>query len=208
GVNVASIDYRIAPKYQYPAALEDAQKAWNWLLEQGYKEENIVVVGDSAGGNLALALVAILRDNGKPLPKAIICMSPWADMAGEGESYSYNLYNDPIFGLKKGETTTKKIETSGKIGLYAGDTDPHDKYLSPVYSDFNGFPSMLIQVGTFELIESDSIAVFEKATAAGVNVTLTRYKGMFHVFQLLGNITPEGQAAWEEVGAFLRSQFQ
>lgn len=207
GASVVSIDYRLAPRYQYPAALDDAYKAWNWLLDKGYKENNIIIVGDSAGGNLALSLTLKLRDEGKYLPKALICMSPWADMSCSGKSYSYNLYNDPLFGLKKGETLTEKKSKSGMIGCYAGDTDSHNRYLSPVYGDFHNFPPILIQVGTYELIESDSVTIYEKAVSAGVDATLTRYEGMFHMFQLFGNLIPEGKAAWREVALFLRKQF-
>lgn len=201
GASVITIDYRVAPENTYPAALIDAYKAWEWLMNKGYKPENIIIVGDSAGGNLTLALTAKLRDEGKHLPGALICMSPWADIAMEGESYKYNIHKDPMFGLKKNE---KIPEMKGKIVAYAGNTDTHDKYLSPVYGEFTGFPRMLIQVGTHEVLESDAITVYEKAKAKGVDVTLTRYEGMFHVFQIFGNFK-ESRMAWKEVAEFLNS---
>jgi epsilon-lactone hydrolase len=202
GVSVLSIDYRIAPQYTFPAALVDAVIAWNWLLNKGYKPENIIIVGDSAGGNLALALVMKLRDEGCQLPAAMVCMSPWTDMASEGDSYIYNRYNDPMFGEKlpkKGEIVTEREHFRPE---YAGNTDLHYKYLSPAYGEYQDFPPMLIQVGTFELLESDAITVYKKAKSANVDVTLTRYEEMYHVFQFTIGL-PESKRAWEEVMLFI-----
>lgn len=203
GADVASLDYRIAPKNTYPAALEDAAEGWEFLLAKGYKPDNIIIVGDSAGGNLTLALTAKLRDEDKDIPRAIICMSPWADLAGKGESHTTNIYKDPLFGIKEGTA----IDENFVPPTYAGNADLQDKYLSPIYGSFSGFPPMLIQVGTYEILESDSLAVFEKAKAAGVDVELTRYDGMFHVFQMAGNMMPESKAAWTEVSEFLTKQY-
>ncbi|MEI6578603.1 MAG: alpha/beta hydrolase [Eubacteriales bacterium] len=203
GADVVSLDYRIAPKNTYPAALNDALEGWAFLLAKGYKPENIIVVGDSAGGNLTLALVAKLRDEGKALPKAIICMSPWTDLAGKGASHTYNIYKDPMFGIKEGTAISEKFVPPA----YAGKTDLQDKYLSPVYGSFSGFPPMLLQVGTYEVLESDSLTVYKKAKAAGDDVKITEYKGMFHVFQMAGYLMPESKAAWVEVSDFLMKQF-
>ncbi len=202
GASVLTIDYRVAPENVFPAALIDALKAWNWLMSKGYKPENIVVVGDSAGGNLVLAMTAKLRDEGKALPGALVCMSPWTDLAMEGESYKYNIYKDPMFGIKKKDIIP---EGNKNIVAYAGNTDLHDKYLSPVYGEFNDFPRMLIQVGTHEMLESDAIRVHEKAMSAGVKTTLTRYEGMFHVFQIFGNF-PESKRAWKEITEFINQE--
>jgi acetyl esterase/lipase len=203
---VMLVDYRIAPEFTFPAALEDAEKAWNWLLARGYKEENIIIAGDSAGGNLALALVMKLRDEDRDLPKAMILMSPWADMTASGESYRENLFKDPMFGKKT--WVVRKPAESGATRTYAGNHPLDDPYLSPVYGEFHRFPPMLIQVGTEEILESDAKTVYEKAKAAGVDVTLSRYEGMFHVFQIFGDFIPEVRQAWEEVGDFLRWQFR
>lgn len=206
GASVLSIDYRIAPEYVYPAALIDAISAWNWLIANGYKPDNILVVGDSAGGNLALALVAWWRDHNGKLPTGMVLMSPWADMAAEGESHTSNLYKDPLFGQilpENGKPVPKKLLQKP---LYAGNTDLHDKYLSPVYGEFTDFPPMLIQVGTYEVLESDAANVAKKAKAVGVDVTLTRYEGMFHVFQQV-QMLPESKRAWNEVTEFIQRVF-
>lgn len=202
GADVASLDYRIAPAFTYPAALDDAIEGWEFLLAAGYQADHFIVVGDSAGGNLALALTAKLRDRGSELPEAIVLMSPLADLASLGESHTYNIYNDPMFGIAEGSEPARLK----KPLLYAGSTNLQDKYLSPAYGEFDEFPPMLIQVGTWEVLESDSLTVYQKAKAKGVDVTLTRYEGMFHVFQMGGDLIPESKTAWQEVESFI-SQF-
>jgi acetyl esterase/lipase len=155
---VASLDYRLAPRHTYPAALEDALTGWRFLLEQGYKPDNILLVGDSAGGNLALALLLKLRDEGRALPRAVVVMSPWADLSGEGKSHRENIYLDPMFGIPR----RKPVPATASRPAYAGGTDLHDPYLSPVYAACEGFPPMLIQAGTWEVLASDSKTVYVK----------------------------------------------
>lgn len=212
--SVLNIDYRIAPEYEFPAALEDAEMAWNWILENGWKPENVIIVGDSAGGNLTLALCLRLRDEERALPGKIVCMSPWGDLAGEGKSHKENLYKDPMFGISPHNWKTpakiempKSVSTDEKpkksmTALYAGDTDVHEPYLSPVFGDYNDFPPMLIQVGTFEVLLSDSETICEKAKNCGVDARLTAYNGMYHVFQQAGDFIPEGKKAWKEIAEF------
>lgn len=204
GATVASLDYRTAPAAVYPAALEDALEGWKFLQSLGYTPENIIVAGDSAGGNLALALTAKLRDDGERLPAAIVCMSAWTDLAGEGESYVRNKHTDPLFGIEK---KTKNLWIPLLLD-YAGSTDLKDKYLSPKYGEFNDFPPMLLQVGTQEILESDTEVVYEKARTQGVDVRMTKYQGMFHVFQMAGTAFPESKAAWVEVMHFLNIHFK
>lgn len=216
---VLNIDYRIAPENVFPAALEDAEMAWNWILANGWKAENVIVTGDSAGGNLALALCLKLRDEGRELPGKVVLMSPWGDLAGEGKSHWENLYKDPMFGISAhswkvpegmdlstfAASNAKKSDGEHKKGmaeLYAGDADVHNHYLSPVFGEYDGFPPMLIQVGTFEILLSDSETVYEKAKAAGVDANFTAYEGMYHVFQQAGNFIPEVKRAWKEIAEF------
>ncbi len=203
GADIVSIDYKVAPEYTYPAALNDALLAWDWMLEQGYSPDNIIIAGDSAGGNLALALTAKLRDEERELPRALVLMSPWTDLAGEGESRQYNQDKDPIFGGRNGIVNN----FDKKSNPYAKDADLFDKYLSPVYGEFNDFPPMLIQVGTYEILESDSIDVYTKAREVGVDATLTQYHGMFHSFQLAGSLLPESRKAWQEAERFIKRNF-
>jgi acetyl esterase/lipase len=203
GVPVFSPDYRIAPEYTYPAALEDGLAAWDWMMAQGYKGKNIIVTADSAGGNLALALVLKLRDANRSLPRALFLMSPWTDAAAEGASYGFNLFRDPLFGKSKNYLPLQTIEK--RYLAYVGGASPHDPYLSPAYGNFQGFPPLFLQTGNWEMLLSDTITVYEKARDQGVRVTLSLYDGMFHAFQFGKDLYPECRRAWKEVAEFLRT---
>lgn len=196
GVDVLSIDYRVAPEHPFPAALEDALAAYQWILEQGYDRQKLFVAGDSAGGGLALALCLYLRDHDMPLPRGIITMSAWTDLTKSGESYEENFERDPIFGGSKDTLVYKE-------GYYKDNT-PENPYISPVMGDYTGFPPMLMQVGEYEMLLSDTLTVAEKAKNAGVEVREHTYKGMFHVFQMGLLLYPEAKEAWVEVGRFIR----
>lgn len=196
GAEVLTIDYRVAPEDPFPAALEDAVAAYRWLIEEkNYESKDIMVVGDSAGGGLALALCLYLRDNMISLPAGIVTMSPWNDLTNSGTSYIENYEIDPLFG----KTTNNMLYDS----TYIGENDPHNPYISPIYGDFTGFPPMLMQVGTHEVLLSDTLIVAEKAKKQNVKVKLSVYEGMFHVFQMSGDLIPESKAAWREVGTFI-----
>lgn len=196
GISVLSPDYRVAPEDPYPAALEDAVASYQWLLDRGFKGEQIIVVGDSAGGGLAMALTMYLRDHDMPLPCGIVAMSPWTDVTASGESYTLNYELDPLFGNSK-ETMIYENE-------YAGNHDKKDPYISPIYGNFRQFPPMLIQVGSTEMLLSDSITAASMADIAGVEVRLSIYDDMFHVFQMAGKLLPEAKRAWDEVEQFLK----
>lgn len=195
GMDVLTVDYRVAPTYPYPAALEDALEAYRWILEQGYEGSNIVVAGDSAGGGLGLALCLYLRDNNMPMPKSIITMSAWTDLTCTGESYEKNFDIDPVFGGTKDSVVFQNE-------YYCND-NPENPYISPVFGEYDGFPPMLMQVGECEMLLSDTITVSEKAKAARVDVAMHIYPGMFHIFQKGMNMYPESKMAWDEVGRFL-----
>lgn len=207
GAKVVSIDYHTAPYHTYPHAHNDALKVWQYLINQGYNAKDIIIVGDSAGGNLALSLTMKLRDENKALPKALVLLSPWTDFSAEGDSYKYNLHKDCLLGIKKGKNL-QNSQMHQLIRAYAGNTDFKHPYLSPVYGNFSNFPPMLMIVGSFDLLESDSIKVYEKAKSENVDVTLSRYYGMFHDFPLLLNFIPESKKAWIEVKNFINLHFQ
>lgn len=195
GMSVLTVDYRVAPEYPYPAALEDAIYAYNWLLQAGWQEDEIVVAGDSAGGGLAMALCMYLKNQNRKLPAGIIAMSPWTDLTQSGASYIDNYEKDPLFGNTRDSLIYNKD--------YVQDEDTTNPYISPLYGNFTGFPPMLIQVGSYEMLLSDSVLVAEKAKRAGVKVRLSVYEGMFHVFQMALLLIPESKQAWKEVGKFL-----
>ena len=195
GMDVLSPDYRVAPEDPYPAALEDAIASYKWLLDRGYSPDKIILAGDSAGGGLCMALCMYLRDNGMQMPMGIVTMSPWADLTTSGESYENNFNKDPLFGGSK--------ESIIYLNSYAGDHDKAEPYISPIYGSFKEFPPMLIQVGSNEMLLSDSKTVAEKARAEGVRVRLHVYEGMFHEFQMAYTAIPESKKAWAEAGRFI-----
>lgn len=195
GFDVLTIDYRVAPEFPFPAALEDSMEAYAWLLNR-YDPQQIYVCGDSAGGGLALALVMCLRDHGMPLPAGIVTMSAWTDLTKSGESYKENFKTDPLFGRNK-ETLIYRDD-------YYQEWDPMNQYISPLLGDFTGLPPMLMQVGEYEMLLNDTLDVAKKAKAQGVSVTCHMYPGMFHVFQYGELFYPEAKSAWVEIGNFLR----
>lgn len=195
GCNVLTPDYRVAPEHPYPAALEDAVASYQWLLDKGYYGEQIIVAGDSAGGGLAMALCMYLKDYHMPMPGGVVAMSPWTDLTASGESYETNYERDPLFGNTK--------DSLIYVNDYAGDHDKMDCYISPLFGDFRGFPPMLIQVGSLEMLLSDSVSVAAKAREQGIRVRLSIYEGMFHVFQMAYLNIPESKKAWAEVGKFI-----
>lgn len=195
---ILTINYRVAPENKFPAALEDALKAYRWLLEMGYDPAHIVLAGDSAGGGLAMATIMYARDHGMPIPAAVIAMSPWTDLTGEAPSFTNNYQKDPVFGNSKQSI----VYTS----TYAEGMDKKNPYISPRYGSFASFPPMLLQVGTHEMLLSDSVEVAKKAKAEGVSVSLHVYEGMFHIFQKYKGFIPEADTAWKEVRTFVQTQ--
>ena len=135
-----------------------------------------------------------LRDHGEPLPGGIIAMSPWTDLTASGESYETNFDKDPLYGGTK--------ESLIYINSYPGDHDKKDPYISPAFGSFKDFPPMLIQVGSNEMLLSDSETVATKAREDGVRLRFTVYEGMFHVFQMAYTAIPESKRAWMEAGRF------
>lgn len=197
GMDVLTIDYRVAPENPYPAALEDAWEAFFWLKKNGWHSRQIIVAGDSAGGGLALALCMRLKDENKRLPGGLVLMSPWADLTASGPSYEDNYERDPLFG----NTRDSLIYNRDYVGM----NNPKHPYISPMFGDYWGFPPMLIQAGSEEMLLSDSVGVSYKAKRQGVKVRLHIYEGMFHVFQMGMTMLPESKEAWHEIGSYFKA---
>ena len=198
GAKVYSVDYRVAPTNKYPAGLEDAIAAYQWILDQGNDPQKMIFVGDSAGGNLILALTLYLKDHKMPLPKAVIAISPWTNAACDFESVSFNAYQDVVLG-KNGLKMGDQVEHP----CYFLGADVKNPYASPVYGDFSGFPDLLIQVGSNEILLDDALHTAKAAKEAGVHVRQTTYPEMSHDFQLLFPMLEESKMAWEEMKDFV-----
>jgi acetyl esterase/lipase len=195
-----AINYRLAPEYRFPAQLEDATTAYRWMLDRGLKPENIAFVGDSAGGNLALAAMLSLRERGLPLPAACVLMSPWTDLAATGASYASRADVDPIHQRPMILALAKN---------YLGeDGDPRHPLASPLYADLRGLPPLLIQVGDRETVLDDSTVFADKARGAGVAVELQVWDGMIHVFQMFGAELAEARRAIDSISEFLNKHLQ
>lgn len=195
GCSVLSFAYHLAPEHTFPAAVHDTLAAWDYLTYHGYDPSHITVVGDSAGGNLSLSLVRELKARGRKCPGALVLFSPWTDMTMSGRTYQERVQLDPILSIEYIEQVRK---------AYAGERDYADSQLSPLFGDFSGYPPTLIQVGTHEILLSDSIRLSQRMKEAGVSCKLEVWQNMFHVFQLV----PLKQAhhAMEQVAAFLEIQ--
>ena len=194
---VLSLDYRLAPEHPYPAAVEDAVTAYEWLLAQGVPATRIAISGDSAGGGLTLAALLALRDAGQPLPAAGVPLSAWTDMEGTGETMKTKASVDRMIRPDRLKETAD---------WYANGADMQQPQLSPLHGDYSGIPPLLMQVGGAEVLLDDSARVAERAKAAGVDVTLEVWDEMPHVFQAFTGLLPEADQAIQAIGAFVRQQ--
>jgi monoterpene epsilon-lactone hydrolase len=189
------IDYRLAPEHPFPAGLEDCLTAFKYLIDSGIPPAKIVVAGDSAGGNLTLALLVALRDRGSPLPGAAVGISAGTDLTGSGQSHQSRARLDPVLGSHRADTLVR---------WYAGENDLHHPLISPLFADLHGLPPMLLHVGDHEILLDDSTRLAEKARADGVEATLVVWPDMFHAFPIFSPILPEARQATRQIADFIR----
>lgn len=199
--SVYAIDYKTGADLKYPALHDECYAAYTAIAKT--LSSPPVAVGDSMGANIMLSTCLRLRDNAFPLPRALVCVSPFADLAATGSSYEKNCHSDPLYALPKWQSYEKYGGFIRRVPVYCGSTDPKDPYLSPAYASFEGFPPMLVQCGDCETSESDSDMIASAAVKCGVKVTLTKYKGMFHDFQFMFPSLKESRIAWREISEFI-----
>lgn len=199
GCRVLFPEYRLAPQHPFPAAVNDVLAVWHWLrTAQAYPAGALAVAGDSAGGGLAVAMMTALRERGEDLPAAAVLMSPWTDLSCSGASMTERGGEDPLF--------TPSLLRDLAAAYLAG-ADPRTPLASPLFAPLGGLPPLLIQVGTAELLLSDSVELAKAAAAAGVDVTLHTGEGLPHVYPGMAG-TPEADEATSQAGEFLRAKLR
>ena len=194
---VLVIDYRLAPEHPFPAAVEDAAKAWRWLLRQGFSASRLAIAGDSAGGGLTLATLVNLRDQKLGLPACAVAISPWVDLEGVGTSITARAAQDPM---------VQKDGLLWMAGLYLNGKNAKTPLAAPLHAELSGLPPILVQVGTAETLLDDATRIAEKLHTAGVDVRLAVWPNMLHVFPLFAPILSEGRDGCLEIGSFIRSR--
>ena len=189
-----ALDYRLIPEHPFPAQLEDALAAYRWLLETGVAPERLVISGDSAGGNLALALLLALKEARLPFPALAICLAPWTDVANSGESMTANETHDWV----EKRMPVKWAE------WFCRDTDAGNPLVSPINADLSGLPPIYVQAGSAEILHDMICAFADHAEKQGAHVKLEVWPNMTHDFQAFGDITLESQQALRRIGDVVR----
>lgn len=188
-------EYKLAPEHPFPAGLQDCLAAYGFALKQA-NGSGVAVVGDSAGGGMAAAMMLALRDAGAPMPACAVLMSPWTDILCRGESYEANRNTDPSI------TKEGLLEATQD---YVGAADPNSPLISPIIADLKGLPPLLIHAGGLEAMIDDSTVFADRAKAAGVDVTLEVWPEMWHVWQSWAASVPEAQEAIDKIGAYIKA---
>jgi monoterpene epsilon-lactone hydrolase len=195
--NCLLIDYRKAPEHPFPAALEDALEAYRYLLSEGYQPDNITIVGDSAGGGLAIALQFELKELSLPLPSCTVLLSPYLDLTGTGSSIEQNAKNDRFLDV---------FEMRKWAEMYANGHAMTDPKISPLFGDVSGLPPILIQASESEVLYDDSIRFVKKLEEASVEVTFQTWKGLIHWWHMFGGM-PEAKEAIDMVIDFVNEHY-
>ena len=193
GIKVLAVNYRLAPEFPFPAALEDSIDAYRFLLDQ-FEASDIVIGGDSAGGGLTMSTLLKIKADKLPMPGRAFGLSPWLDLSGSGESMSTRAAKDPIIDPKAVSVWAQR---------YLNGTDPKNPFVSPLFGELEGLPPLLIHVGDNEVLYDDAFRFTEKAREAGVKVDFRSWPRMVHVFQFLGSLMPEAMESIHDVRDFL-----
>ncbi len=192
-VKCLSIEYRLAPEYPFPAAIDDTYSAYKWLINKGICPKQIIVSGQSAGGGLCLALLLKIKENNISQPLGAVALSPWTDLSQSGKTMIKNKNIDPVISKQYLDRFAK---------LYFPDLNNMSHLASPIIGDLSGLPNMLIQVGSAETMLDNSTRFYEKAKKANVNVKLEIWENMFHGWHSNAHILKDAENAIKKIGEF------
>lgn len=193
GITNLIYEYRLAPEHPFPAALDDSVTVYKWLLSSGYKSENILIAGESAGGGLCLATLLSLKDQGLPLPAAAVAISPWTDLTCSGASY-----------VTKNQVSLAPLNSWTVFSKhYVGNHRPEDPLISPLFGNLKGLPPLFINSGCDDELYDDGEQFYLRARQAGVNVSFRPGKKMFHCYPLMAPMFIEATEAMEEIIGFI-----
>jgi monoterpene epsilon-lactone hydrolase len=195
---VLLIDYRLSPESQFPAQIDDALNAYRWLLAQGYRNDNVIISGDAAGGNIAIETTLRQMQVKEPLPAAVIVMSPLTDLAATGTSMNSDNNSDPLIGKAEIETIRN---------AYLGYHSPTEPEVSPLYADLSGFPPLLMQVGSREALKDDTLRLADNARKKGVDVSVEVWPGMIHEWQLFPFLLDDARRANQHIADYAIKHF-
>ncbi|MDP2582251.1 alpha/beta hydrolase fold domain-containing protein [Shimia thalassica] len=191
-------EYRLAPEHPFPAALEDAITSYHALLEKGYRGDQIVLAGDSAGGGLGYALLLHLLQNQLPLPRCVVALSPLVDMEHKGASFQNN---------KRAEMMLPHSWLKRAKRMYLNGLDPASSSVSPINGDFTGAPPSLILVGGEEILLDDARGMAAHLHTCGADATLIEQADVPHIWPTHFDHSPEADAAIDDIARFVRTQF-
>lgn len=194
GVTTLIFEYRLAPENPFPAALDDSLKIYRWLLSSGFKPENILMAGESAGGGLCLATLLALKKKNIPLPVAAVAISPWTDLTCSGESYKTKNRLSPA------PANSWNVFSQH----YCGETPANHPLISPLFGNLKGLPPLFINSAVDDELFDDGEKFSQKAKTAGVDVTFRAGKGMLHCYPLLAPMFPEATLAMNEIAEFVK----
>lgn len=195
GAKVLAIRYRKAPEHKYPAQINDALMAWDWLIEQGYKPENICLMGDSAGGNLSLTTTLKLIKENRQTPACVCALSPWCDLTAKGESITKNKSADAMIPAARLRDVAR---------AYAGYHSLYDPLISPLFANFEGFPPLMIQVGSTEVLHGEAVELSENAKRQSSSpVELIVWENASHVFQVWDGLLADARQSLRSFAEFI-----
>ena len=198
GITTLLYEYGLAPEAPFPAAINDSVSVYNAILEKGYSPKNMIVMGESAGGGLSLALLLALKDQNIPLPKACVAISPWTDLSCSSETYK-----------TKNRVSLAPMNSWNVFSkYYVGNNDVRNPYISPLMGNLQGLPPIFINAGDADELFDDGRKFYKKAREAGVDIKFRQGKNMVHCYPLLAPMFPEATEAMEEIIGYMLSMIR